>query len=220
MFVLSLVALTSECRIRTDMSFVQTLRIPNIILTIMPIYTRTGDGGRTDMANGTRTAKASAYMEAIGTLDELNAHLGLALAECQRQFSANGILPLRDEMALVLSAQRFLLGIGAWAAGAREARHFPAETDVEALEKAIDRIVSECGPAFNGFVLPGGTVAAAQIHVARTVCRRAERNLLQAGASEWQNASYAMAYMNRLSDFFYALAKKINKLANVEEIKW
>ena len=69
-------------------------------------------------------------------------------------------------------------------------------------------------------MLPGGTVAAAQIHVARTVCRRAERNLLQAGASEWQNASYAMAYMNRLSDFFYALAKKINKLANVEEIKW
>lgn len=190
----------------------------------MPIYTRTGDNGTTDLANGHRTAKTAPRMQAVGTLDELNAHLGLALAHLAALAES---LPhtqaaMQPERDLLTEAQRLLFGIGAWAAAAPSCKGLPTESHTHRLEQCIDHMAQqhEHEAAFQGFILPGGCLAAAQLHVARTVCRRAERDLLAAGAADWENAPQALAYINRLSDFLYAAARKTNILANVAEIKW
>ena len=184
----------------------------------MNLYTRTGDAGTTDLANGQRTSKDEARIQAVGTLDELNAHLGLALAEMQ---ALPALLPfLSTERTLIIEAQRLLFGIGAWAAAAPSCKGLPTESHTHRLERCIDQMAQRHDAAFQGFILPGGCLAAAQLHVARTVCRRAERDLLAAGAAQWENAPQALAYINRLSDFLYAAARKTNILADVTEIKW
>lgn len=185
----------------------------------MNIYTRRGDTGLTDTADGRRVPKADPAMEAVGTLDELNAHLGLLAAEAHRSFTQQQLSQLSAELSLITAAQRHLFGIGARAVGVRQPQRMPQAADVAALETAIDRLQQADEALFRGFVLPGGAPAAAQAHVARTVCRRAERGLLAIGADSWHDAPAALAYMNRLSDFLFAVAKKMNRLANVDEIK-
>lgn len=180
------------------------------------IYTQKGDSGETDLANGKRVPKTDTAIETLGVLDELNAHLGLLLSELPYEWDED----TRGERYVIETAQRKLFHIGAKVAGADVAKGLPGTVDVCALEAAIDNIERQLGAAFNGFVLPGGCLPAAQCHVARTVCRRAEILLLRAGAKEWENTDYNLPYINRLSDFLYAFAKKINHLAGVSEIKW
>ncbi len=180
------------------------------------IYTRKGDAGETDLANGKRVEKADIAIETLGVLDELNAHIGLLLAQLPYTWADD----TKGERYVLNTAQRKLFHIGAKAAGGNVALGLPGAVEVCELEAAIDQIEREMGAAFNGFVLPGGSLPAAQCHVARTICRRAEILLLRSGAKSWDNTGYSLSYINRLSDFLYAFAKKINHLAGVCEIKW
>ena len=125
-----------------------------------------------------------------------------------------------NDGVLLLEAQRTPFDIGALCIGAKLATNVSYGDKVEKLEEAIDRATAWCGPLFTGFVLPGGHVAAAECHVARTVCRRAERTLVQYKYILAENYGQVLPYVNRLSDFLYALAKKINFLTHTEENKW
>lgn len=157
----------------------------------MKIYTRTGDGGTTALANGTRTSKDDARVEAYGTVDELQACLGL--------------LPASPQL-LIIQRQLFRLG-GILAGLEGEA------PGTEGLEQEIDRLTASMPPR-HCFIIPGGTGAAAQAHVCRTVCRRAERRAITAEAP-----AGVVAYLNRLSDYLFTLACYINYKAGVVEEK-
>ncbi|MGM9688634.1 MAG: cob(I)yrinic acid a,c-diamide adenosyltransferase [Alloprevotella sp.] len=174
------------------------------------VYTRQGDQGRTRLADGQLVSKTHPRVTCLGVLDELNSHIGLLRAFLQRDFPAVAA----DDSELLLAVQRSLFDAGSLAAGCDCGADFTVGT--RQLEVAID-----CAPmpAFDGFVLPGGHLAAAQAHVARTVCRRAERALLSAGAAEWASHTALLAYINRLSDYLFVLARKINALAGADEIK-
>lgn len=165
----------------------------------MSLYTKTGDDGTTSLATGQRVMKTDPRLEAYGTIDELNSHIGLLLA-----------LAPRHE-ALLLPIQNALFNIGAVLAGAPCPPSL--HSAVPAIEAAIDALAL---PPWRGFTLPGGTQAAAQCHVCRTVCRRAERRILTVGDAD----ADVSIYVNRLSDFFYALAIKLNQEAGVEENLW
>ena len=183
------------------------------------LYTRGGDKGSTSLADGTRTDKSAPRIEAVGALDELNSHIGLLLAELRERettkvsrvgafcktpvicaaAAADGcegiVAPLRR-------AQHLLFAVGADVACAKKIEDAPNGNDIKDLENAIDRLDAERGASFGGFVLPGGSVLAAQCHVCRTVCRRAERCVCAAGC----RGPFALPYLNRLSDYLYALA--------------
>lgn len=174
------------------------------------VYTRQGDQGRTRLADGQLVSKTHPRVVCLGELDELNSHIGLLRAFLLRDFPAVAA----DDSELLLAVQRSLFDAGSLAAGCDSGSDFAVGT--RQLEAAID-----CAPmpAFDGFVLPGGHLAAAQAHVARTVCRRAERALLAAGAVEWAAHTALLAYINRLSDYLFVLARKINALSGTDEIK-
>lgn len=173
------------------------------------IYTRKGDDGTTSLVGGTRVEKASLKLESYGTVDELNSNLGLLLTY---------ITDPEDKEQLI-SCQCNLFSIGALLASEPEhcTTGFPA-SEVEALEYAIDK-AHEGLPGWKGFTLPGGSRAAAIAHVCRTICRRAERRIYALGKEEQVDAQVT-AYMNRLSDYLYVLACRINHLAGVEENLW
>ncbi|MEP0847699.1 MAG: cob(I)yrinic acid a,c-diamide adenosyltransferase [Phycisphaerae bacterium] len=177
------------------------------------IYTRTGDDGTTALGTGERVAKTSARVAAYGAIDELNSQLGVALAS---GLLAELVEPLR-------TAQNELFHAGADLCvpekdkpshpGPRiEARH------VERLERLMDRL-SESLPALENFVLPGGAAAAAQLHVARAVCRRAERDVARLMELEPVNPQI-LRYLNRLSDTLFVMARRQNHAAGVPEPTW
>ena len=180
------------------------------------LYTKRGDSGLTDMADGSRVPKNSAAMEAVGTLDELNAHLGLLSAHLSSMADAD----FTEELMLLAQAQRRLFAIGARCAGITHPTGLPTEEDTERLERAMDHCTELLRSDFSGFILPGGHLAAAECHVARTVCRRAERRLLGMEAEVWTNAGFSLPYLNRMSDYLFALARKINFLTKTKEIKY
>ena len=180
------------------------------------LYTKRGDSGLTDMADGSRVHKNSAAMEALGTLDELNAHLGLLSAH----LSSMADTDFTGDLMLLAQAQRQLFAIGAWCAGIAHPTGLPTEEDTERLERAMDHCTKLLGSVFSGLILPGGHLAAAECHVARTVCRRAERRLLGMEAGMWANAGFSLPYLNRMSDYLFALARKINFLTKTKEIKY
>jgi cob(I)alamin adenosyltransferase len=161
----------------------------------MKVYTRTGDRGETDLVGGDRVRKDTPRLEVCGTLDELNAVLGMARAES---------LP-EDVDRLLRQIQGDLFSVAA--------QLTTPETDpasVEALERAIDRYDAEL-PPLRHFILPAGSRAGAALHVARTVCRRAERRLVTLiGTSESETAAGPLAYLNRLSDLLFVLARTAN----------
>jgi cob(I)alamin adenosyltransferase len=164
------------------------------------IYTRGGDRGETSLGDGTRVPKLDCRIAAFGTVDELNSHVGLALA---------GGLP--EEMRDVLTrVQNELFDLGADFSvpfGVADRLRI-SETQIDALEADCDRFNSEL-PELKSFVLPGGTEAAARLHVARAVCRRAEREAL-AAAEEVDLNPLALVYLNRLSDLLFILARTAN----------
>jgi cob(I)alamin adenosyltransferase len=171
------------------------------------IYTRTGDDGSTGTADGRRVAKDSALIEAIGTLDELNCHLGLLLA-----------WDMPDEEAAVLRrVQHWLFNIGAETGGSGNHR-LPPQATAE-LEAALDRYNSPL-PPLKEFILPGGSRAAAICHVARTVCRRAERRLLSWLSGNPGANPELLKFLNRLSDLLFVLARVLLRAEGRQEVYW
>jgi len=177
----------------------------------MPIYTRTGDDGTTGRPGGRRVQKTDPRVEANGAVDELNSHLGL----CRRRVEAEGLADLAADLRRV---QENLLTVGAVLAtvGTGLEAAVSLGDAAGALEARIDAIAAEL-PELTRFVLPGGTEAACQLHVARTVCRRAERAVLAAGEGV---PADVRAYVNRLSDFLFVAARRANIAAGGEDEPW
>jgi len=174
----------------------------------MRIYTRKGDSGETDLAGGVRVGKDAARIEANGTVEELNAVLGLVRSEA---------LPEAIDILLErIQNELFEVGAELAALGTRTIgpRH------VEALEAQIDRYAESLEP-LGGFILPAGCRAAAELHHARTVCRRAERRLatLSRGAEE-KTSLALLAYLNRLGDLLFVLARAANAQAGRRDTAW
>ena len=175
----------------------------------MKIYTRTGDHGETSLFGGTRVAKNDARIEAYGTVDELSSHLGVA--------RASGIPPGVD--AVIEQVQRDLFDVGAHLASPGTSRFAGVDPQrIAELETAIDAMERDLVPLKN-FILPGGTLAAAQLHVARTVCRRAERCVV-ALHDDTPATQSTIAYLNRLSDYLFVAARYANRRADVPDVEW
>ena len=180
------------------------------------IYTRTGDGGQTSLVGGTRVPKTHARLEAYGTIDELSSFLGLLIS----------FMPDDDiDRQLLMMVQHKLFNVGSYLATENDSKFStldfqPKDADIDALEKAIDRIDGTL-PRLRAFVLPGGTKEASVAHVCRTVCRRAERRILtldeQPGC---EVADRVKRYVNRLSDYLFILSRKLNNLSGQKEIIW
>jgi cob(I)alamin adenosyltransferase len=179
----------------------------------MKIYTKTGDDGQTGLFGGERTSKNDARVEAYGSVDETNACLGVARAA--------GPSPDVDAALERIQAQLFVLGAELATPPAHRARlRLPLLTadDATALEADIDRL--EAGlPALASFVLPAGTAAASALHLARTVCRRAERAVV--GVRELAAVRPELViYLNRLSDLLFVMARHQNHCAGVSDVAW
>ncbi len=179
----------------------------------MKIYTKTGDSGDTGLFGGPRVRKDSPRIEAYGTVDELNAVLGLARAESlPAEIDTllyriqNELFDLGAELATPDAEQRGLRSIGT--------------SQIAALEQAIDQAESQLAP-LREFILPAGSRGAAQLHVARTVCRRAERRLVTLAAAQGEQlAAEPIVYLNRLSDLLFVLARAANQATGVADISW
>jgi cob(I)alamin adenosyltransferase len=168
------------------------------------IYTKSGDGGETGLGDGTRVPKDAARVAAYGDVDELNSALGLLAAHC----------PDCPEAALLRVIQNDLFDVGADLCVPQSEQEEAGKAlrvvaaQYERLEQAIDRLNEGLTP-LRSFILPGGTPAAAWLHLARTVCRRAERSVVTLSRAEKVN-SHALIYLNRLSDFLFVLARVAN----------
>lgn len=180
------------------------------------IYTRTGDGGTTSLVGGTRIQKTHVRLEAYGTVDELNAYIGM-LASLTKDITTE-----RDLLTFV---QHKLFAIGAYLAtdphqNTHAASGLIQPEDITKLEQAIDEDDASL-PPLNNFVLPGGSYPAAVCQVCRTVCRRAERRILLLEKQEQQDLSAEIKqFINRLSDFLFVFARKLNYLTSTPEIFW
>ena len=192
-------------------------------MVINKVYTRTGDKGMTSLVGGVRIKKSDIRLEAYGTVDELSAHLGLLatmLPADEDMSEDNGTPGLRQT---VIRIQNNLFNVCTHlATDQSQTPLYPsaylAEGETAFLEQEVDRMMGVL-PERQGFILPGGTPAAAQAHVARTVCRRAERRIA-ALAEVAVVGDDIQKYINRLSDFLFVLAKIINFNNNQSEIIW
>jgi len=176
------------------------------------IYTRTGDAGETSLFDGTRVSKANPRVDAYGEVDELNAWLGLSRAE-----SLDRDL---DEALVVIQKDLFALGASladpASRIAARVTKAALRDDDVARLEALIDKLEGEL-PPLRRFILAGGSKAGAALHVARAVCRRAERRML---SLEPAPEGILIRYINRLSDLLFVMARVANRRAAVPEVEW
>jgi len=171
------------------------------------IYTRTGDQGTTGLGDGSRVAKNSLRIHAIGEIDELNAVIGLLRCET---------LP-KDIQPLLAEVQHTLFDLGGEICIPGSA--LVSDRQVEALEAALDRFNADLKP-LKDFILPGGVPAAAQAHHARTVCRRAERSLVTLSQQEDNVRAETKRYLNRLSDLLFVLGRAINQAAGCGDVLW
>ena len=173
----------------------------------MKIYTRTGDAGETSLFGGTRVPKNDPRIDAYGTVDELNAFVGAARASAPKS-------AIDAELAAV---QSDLFDVGAQLASPGSSRFTGADVHrIEELERAIDRMEAELAP-LKSFILPGGSEAAARLHIARTVCRRAERLVV---ALHDQSLATTTTYLNRLSDYLFVAARYANHRNGVDDVTW
>ena len=183
-------------------------------MKITTVYTRRGDQGMTDLVGGVRISKSDVRLEAYGTIDELSSPLGLLIS----------LLPADDdERPVLLRIQNNLFNIGTHLATDQSQTPLYAsarlpEGETAFLEQRIDQAIAQL-PEAQGFVLPGGCTAAAQCHVCRTVCRRAER-CIDALAEKATVGPEIIEYVNRLSDYLFVLAKIINFNTGHQEILW
>jgi cob(I)alamin adenosyltransferase len=178
----------------------------------MKIYTKKGDSGETSLLGGTRVRKDHLRVEAYGAVDELNSWLGLI---------ACGPLPAQQG-ELLLGVQELLFSAGSNLAADPESSRMSLpelrDQDTEALELAIDQLESGL-PELKNFILPGGHPASAQVHIARCVCRRAERAVVHL-AAESPVEPRVVRYLNRLSDYLFVLARAVSQQTGTEEIPW
>ena len=185
----------------------------------MKVYTKTGDTGTTALFGGTRVPKNHSRIESYGTVDELNSYIGLIrdqeinqhfkdiLIEIQdRLFTVGAILATPPEKEVLKNGQKRLQNLGI------------IESDIELLEKEIDTMEDSL-PQMTHFVLPGGHTTVSYCHIARCVCRRAERLAVHLSHNE-PVADIAIKYLNRLSDYLFVLARKLSKELNADEVKW
>lgn len=179
----------------------------------VPLYTRTGDAGDTSLLDGSRVRKSDPRVEAYGEVDELGAWLGLVRAELSDPVVSKGL----DRI------QRLLFALGARLAdpggriAARQEKSVLAASDVRRLEQWMDEIDTEV-PPLRTFVLSGGSRSGAALHVARVMCRRAERRMVALGPAAV--APVDLEYVNRLSDLLFALARLVNHRAGIVEESW
>jgi cob(I)alamin adenosyltransferase len=178
----------------------------------MKLYTKTGDDGTTGLFGGGRVKKASLRVEAYGTVDETNAVIGVA--------RATGLAPVVDAVLERVQEDLFTLGAELACVPGRESKlHMKllGEVDIHRLELAIDEADAAC-ESLKAFVLPGGSPQAAALHLARTVCRRAERATL--AVDDGPVRGDVVVYLNRLSDLLFALARRANVMAKVSDVPW
>ncbi len=174
------------------------------------IYTRAGDSGETSLGDGSRVSKLDERIAAYGAVDELNAALGVVVSgECP---------PSIREVLLRVQNELFDLGADLSVPTQHEDRLRTTQEQVDRLESDCDRFNGEL-PELRSFVLPGGSPAAAGLHVARTICRRAEREALVA-AGDWPVSSLTIVYLNRLSDLLFILSRVANASTGNEEPLW
>ena len=179
----------------------------------MRIYTRTGDKGQTSLLGGKRVPKDHVRIEAYGTIDELNSHIGML-----RDLAGT------DQRELLISIQEKLFSLGSRLASAsnEEADKFKVphveEADITALETAMDAMDAVL-PEMRNFILPGGHPSVSQAHICRTVCRRAER-LVVSIAEQEQLPESVVRYLNRLSDLLFVLARWLGHTLGADEIPW
>jgi cob(I)alamin adenosyltransferase len=178
------------------------------------IYTRRGDGGETDLFGGSRVPKDDLRVEVYGAVDELNAVLGACAARTSHQ----------DVRTIVRGIQNLLFDLGGYLASpdadrrARSGVPEPQSDDVEAVETRIDALEAELEP-LKRFILPGGCEAAAAFHIARAVCRRAERRAVELHRDD-PISEPSLRYLNRLSDLLFVLARVENRRAGVADVEW
>lgn len=180
---------------------------------ITKVYTRGGDKGLTSLVGGQRVSKANVRLESYGTVDELSSHLGLLAS----------MLSEGEDKTMIQRIQNCLFNVCTNLATDQEhtplypSAHLP-EGEIQRLEQEVDTMMAMF-PERQGFILPGGTPAAAQTHVCRTVCRRAERCIV-ALSEEAKVSPEILQYINRLSDYLFVLAKKLNFIAGESEKIW
>lgn len=172
------------------------------------IYTRTGDKGDTGLVGGQRVSKDSPRIWACGTVDELNSAIGLARA----------FKPDKKTDRVLAGIQNDLFNLGAELATPGQPASCIEQRRIVALEKLMDELNAKLGP-LREFILPGGTPLAAQLHVARTICRRAERFCVRLARDE-QIGEFVVPYLNRLSDALFVLARWVNKKQKAKEVFW
>lgn len=185
----------------------------------MKIYTKTGDKGTTALFGGTRVSKNNIRIDSYGTIDELNAWLGLIRDQELDTYSTNLLALIQDKLftvgaILATDPDKAILKSG------KERLNIPKinPSDIELLENEMD-YMNDSLPAMTHFILPGGHTTVSYCHIARTVCRRAER-MATALFEEEPFDENVMSYINRLSDFLFVLARKLSKDLKAEEIKW
>ena len=173
------------------------------------IYTKTGDAGETSLFGGGRVRKSDPRVDAYGEVDELNASVGVARAQAEGSGLEHLLQTIQDQ----------LFTVGAILATPRDSKAYQHVPKIQAewiseMERAIDAFDEEL-PALKSFILPGGTALASSLHLARTVCRRAERRLVTSQAEP-----QAMVYLNRLSDLLFTMARVANFRTGVADVPW
>ncbi|MFC7391935.1 cob(I)yrinic acid a,c-diamide adenosyltransferase [Scopulibacillus cellulosilyticus] len=178
----------------------------------MKIYTRTGDKGKTGLIGG-RVDKDDVRVEAYGTIDEVNSFVGKAMTELNED-------KFKDVLQDLEKIQHELFDCGGDLANVTSHRSYKLQKEsIDELEERIDQFIAEA-PNVERFILPGGTSAAATIHIARTITRRAERLIVKLTKTSEDVPPLALAYVNRLSDYFFALARVINFRLNVKDVEY
>lgn len=178
----------------------------------MRIYTRTGDKGKTSIIGG-RVDKDDTRVEAYGTVDEVNCFVGQAIQELDPKL-------FKDVLDDLEKIQHELFDCGGDLANVTEKRVIKLQQEsIDYLEKKIDEYIKEA-PELERFILPGGSKPAALIHIARTVTRRAERLVVKLVKADSKTPELALMYLNRLSDYFFALARVINFRLNVSDVEY
>lgn len=178
------------------------------------IYTKTGDAGKTSLIGGTKVPKSHIRIQAYGTIDELNAFTGLLKDQLSEPHSRQLLLEVQDRL--------FTIGSSLACDPNKEiAMKIPdlKESDIVLLENEIDLMNSKL-PEMKSFILPGGHVTVSAAHICRTICRRAERFIVELDEKEHPVQPLIIKYLNRLSDYFFVLARWIGHLLGVPEVKW
>ena len=178
----------------------------------MKIYTKTGDKGMTSLVGGTRISKASLRIDTYGTIDELNSWIGLLRDQAVNELHRDFLKEIQDRL--------FTIGSELASEIDQKKKKIPDlhESDIELLEKEMDKMDLEI-PPLRAFVLPGGNQVVSFTHLARTVCRRAERLVIALSETAEVN-SLIIRYLNRLSDYLFVLSRKITQEIGSEEVAW